>query len=103
MQSPRGIYVNLLKSHKNQSVEKLKEAYIGSCPKLNKIICQSQDRNNIAKQLVKSDRLRSVNDKIKQLHKKSSKSKLDGRSHSKYNLLSKQIEKIKSSRGSQSN
>lgn len=78
MYSPRGVYVNLLKSQKKHSIEKIREAYIGKNPKLtSKISSQSHDRTRNPHELAKTDRKRSLNQKIKELNRKSSASRTD--------------------------
>lgn len=81
MYSPRGIYVNLLKSHKKYSVEKIREAYLGKNPKLSsKISSQSHDRTRDARDMAKTDRKRSLNQKTKQLNRNSSDTRIDFKS-----------------------
>lgn len=54
MQSPRGIFVNLIKSQRKQSIEKVREAYLGTGKKNNFKVSRRPDRSYDNRRLAKT-------------------------------------------------
>lgn len=83
MNSPRGIYVNLLKSQRKQSIEKIRQAYLGNKNHQNlKISIAREDRSLNGRELMKTERQKSLN-KLKQTNRQSTTSRGDKKSFSK--------------------